>query len=402
MVRAPILAALALAACTSSAPAIERPAPAQAVAPAAPPAKPGPPDWRPMPSIPVCDALYAVRPETIAPLEWKPCPGGQAGCRDLVDPKPPDPSFETGVDIYLRAGTTASGVYLVVHDEHVAPERARVSVGPLDGPPFLVIDFHDYKGPCRLGYSEFAADAAALVFYRAETDMDSETIYFTGPLRADPAWFEPAARVPPRIHGVDDAVDALLVVDINTGRFVRAPASTEHEYVVGASFVSVIRSSIVAGPLGAPPRVLHTAPGRWIGPVRTDGGALYWVQAIRGERPRDLSGGELWTATATDDPAELAARKVCDIDPGIDLKDLRGFGHGTIGGDKVAAIHVEDEQAQVDVIDVATGKRRRWRPEGDTRVDSVLFVSADELGLAVQTAGLHGYRRVRLDALAPL
>jgi hypothetical protein len=406
MVRAHILTALALAGCTSSAPR-DQPAPAQEVAPAAParevaPAVPstglGAPEWRPMPLFPMGNALHAARPAELPPLEWKPCPGGQVGCRSLVDPKPPDPPDETGVDIRLQAGTTASGVYLMVSDEYAAPERARVSLGPIDGPPFLVIDFDDFV---KLGHAEFAADAAALVFHRT-SGVDAETIFFTGPLRADPSWFEPAARVP-LARDVDDTIDARLVADLVTGRFVRAPASTNHKFVIGASFVSAIDASLVAGPIGAPPRVLHTAPGKWIGRVFTDGRALFWAQAVRGERPYDQSERELWTATATDDPAALTARKVCDLGPRSDIRSLGGLGSVVLGGGKAAMYHIDDDvQLQIDVVDVVTGERRRWRPDGDTRANGILFVSVEELGLVVSSSGLRGYRRVRLDALTPL
>lgn len=305
---------------------------------------------------------------------------------------------------------TASGVYLMVSDEYAAPERERVSLGPIDGPPFLVIDFDD---SVELGQAVFAADAAALVFHRT-SGVDAETIFFTGPLRADPSWFEPAARVP-LARQIDDAVDATLVEDLVTGRFVRAPASIKHTFVIGESFVSAVGPSLVVGPIGAPPRVLYTAPGKWIGRVLTDGRALFWAQAVRHERPHHSklqayydqygygqSDPELWTATATDDPAALTAHKVCDLGPRSHISNLGGLGAVVLGGGKAAMFHIDrDGHTQVDVVDVATGERRRWQSDG-LYTTGILFVNADELGLEVWSSEKRGYRRVLLDALTPL
>ena len=309
-----------LVACTAPEPAAEVPAWLRddgERAPADLPEKPGDPRWRVLTSIPECDAHLAADPAKLGrTLEWRPCATGKPGCRELV---PPYINSAFGqIDISLLAATTARGVQVLLFEPNGGPERQRISVGPLDGPPFIVFDLKSHGGKCSFVNALFAADSAAVALIREANIDHNETIWFAGPLRADPAWHEPAARIlTPQtavrtgetslsgrslVHAHEEGVRRS---DPASASFlpVQAAPGMHHGFAVGASYVYATGDRIVVAAAPGAPIPLYASPeGAVIGPAYLEGERFFWAQGYGKDQVGRFDRIELWTALATDDP----------------------------------------------------------------------------------------------------
>jgi hypothetical protein len=412
--------AAALAACTAPEPTAQvpdwlRPPEERAQVPLS--EKPGDPRWLVLPELARCDANLAAAPAAVGrDLEWKPCPGGQVGCRALIADRVTERGvFGTGLTYQLHAGWTASGVMLAIHEAIGGTEREHISLAPLDGPPFLVLDMQRRSGDCDFVRADFADAGAAIVLAHGGV-LDRQTIYLGGPLRSDPMWHRPLAHGP-QFGSVSIAGRSIITVggdvrrsDPQTGEFIQFTDDTTAiccGYAVGTSIVFLGPGQIrVAVTPGAPSRVLHTRSGSGTvtGLVAQDG-VLYWAEGA-GARPK---GGydsiELWTAPATDDPAHFAPRRITEL--GLHSLPDRHAGLGEtdelmIGGGKIAVRYNDASgTARLIVVDGATGERRTWQPRPDVAPLDLLFVSPHEVGVAINVDDNHAYMRVRLDAMAP-
>lgn len=412
--------AVALAACTAPEPTAQvpdwlRPPEERAAVPLS--EKPGDPRWLVLPELAQCDATIAAAPAAVGRnLEWKPCPGGQVGCRALIaDPVADRGPFGTHLPYQLLAAWTASGVILSIYDPDGGPERAHVSLAPLDGPPFLVLDLPSRGGRCNFVRADFS-DAGATIAVIDDSRPQTAMLYLGGPLRADPMWHRPLARGTLN-ESVSLAGRSIIAVgggvrrsDPQTGEFVKVADDFMAlccGHAVGTSIVFMgpgeIRAAVTPG---APSRLLYprSGPGHLNSFVAQDG-AFYWAKGQGSRTEGGYEAVELWTAPVTDDPTRFTPRKITSLGLHKLPGDYPGLGHADtleIGGGKFAVLYKDaSDTARLLVVDAATGERRMWQPRPGVTPRELLFVGPQEVGAAVDVDGTFAYMRVRLDALAP-
>lgn len=386
----PILGSLALATCSPQEPADRRPP--------APPAAESP-EVRSLalPALAACGAGLAVDPAADGRLlAWDACPSGQDGCRVLEG--------GDGVAYRLDAGWTEAGVVLAID------EYDRLTLAPLDGPPFLVLTIADVAR-CDFFDVAFDGGSAAIGVDTSSDSGETSRIYLAGPLRPDSAWHQPAAR----LRGFGQvSLSGRTLVTIRGGLQRSDPRSGEFTAMfhgpatccgaaVGAStvFVADRRNILVHSDAGGLPQVLHRAPeGEEVADLHRVGGAFYWAQSVgaradaRGTRVDRV---ELWTAAVTDQPSRFIPHKLTDLArhtfPGERWED------GIVaGGGKLAVLDLDAAEPVVEVVDVTTGALRRWSPESAPR--RVVFVDADEIGVEFRRSdATYQYMRVSLDTL---
>lgn len=413
------LTAVGLACCTGPGP---EPAREPEVTP--PPARtglpdePGDPSWRVLDLGPGCTAHVAAHPAGRGrTLEWRPCPG-QPGCRALVMPYADRRGpFDHPVGFELAAGMTARGIHVAAYERNESGDHDRVSIAPLDAPPFVVFDL---VGRCSPSTALFAADAAALAV-NLVADERPERRFFAGPLHTDAAWYAVAAQESLAVSVRDlSLVGRTIVTTDRDGRIRRADRTTGEfaeihgepharaGFAHGNSVVFATPTALAVAVRGGKRSVqLHRAPpGQVVGSLDVEGDAMYWTQGVAAEQAHDgYATIDLWTAPVTDDPGELRPRR-------IGTTELRRFPDaGTwvvdslhTGGGMLAYLHHpkhSHDRGRVVVMNARTGEARVWRPAEGTRPRSVVFVGPDELGLEVMIEGTRGYLRIALDTLAP-
>jgi len=372
--------------------------------------------WRELEIAEGCEVRVAENPEAFdLRLDWKPCPAGPPGCREI--------STNLGADLfdgsrYLQGTMHRKEVSLVVSFSLPGPVRQH-AIAPLDGAPFVVFE-QPPDADCSVGVGDVSEDGAVVEVTYDHKGGYASRAYIRGPFRPDPAWDRVDARLLrsefPRFIGEAELSVAGRVAVAASGGPVRwfDPATEKWVKVPGSKggwaccfeahgdyltfMIEAFPERVMAARLGEPARALRPAvEGGGTSPIAIDGERAVWAEGHGRDNNNYYQSVELLTGRITSQLSIENARSVAALP--LDWMPRPVFN----GGMAVVSLYKRGEVDRLAVIRVADGEIRALAAPDGLRNERILWVTGDEIAVMVGQGGNHmgpsTIRRVPITAL---
>ncbi len=372
-----------------------------------------------------CVTRVARDPGADVPVaRWVTCPGVD-GCQTLAPPAGDPPQAGPLRMIYAD---TREGQQMAVFTGQGMHQR--VQIGPLDGPPYVVVDVDGSDGKCSLGQVALGR-YNAIVELIAVGPQDAVDRYFLdAPLGSSMIWYEARMRIAPGslgdlIPGGYVAEDSAITLYDQRSRLIRGDLASEKftvlledprwfniDWIVAAGDTLLLgtatipeRSGFIPVNSRTPIPLFDVPPGGGTSPVVVAGDRLYWAEGRGRDKNNRYQEIDLWTRPLPGG-APFTPRRIA----GTDQRHMMQL-HA--GGERVAYLTYADDAKQVRelvVVDVADGGSRRVATTPRGRVLHIRGLTRDEILLTVATPGeapdgaaisTPEIVRLRVDSLGP-
>jgi hypothetical protein len=368
--------------------------------------------WTRLDVAPDCAVRIADNPAALgAPLQWRPCEQGPAGCREVgyageIPEKVAVAGLAHGDRVTIAVSTFAPGPLL----RHV--------LAPRDGLPFFAIE-----GPrdeqCSLAGVGLGDDGATVEITFDHADGYASRAYLRGPLRDDPAWRRITATLPRRefpgfIGESVFSAGGRVVVEQNGGplrwwddakrRWVEVPGSRAAWECCArghGDLVTFLLESIpeqpMAARLGEAARPMRAGVDG-ISPIAIDGARAAWIEGRGRDRNNYYERLELWTG-------ELSSALTLEKATMVTALPRRTMATPTLGGD-VVAVPLDERDNGLAVVRLSAPEPKTLQPPPDWAIERISWLAADEIAAQIGPGNMREepsrVQRIPLASLPPL
>lgn len=372
-----------------------------------------------------CVARVARDPDTDVPVaRWAACPG-VAGCQTLAPPASEAPRVGP---LRLLHANTREGQQIAVYSGHGAHQR--VQIGPLDDPPYVVVDVDASGGKCSLGQVAFGDSNAIVELIGVGPKSAVDRYFLDGPLRSSMIWYDATMRIAPGSLGdiipggyaapgssitLYDHRSRLIRGEPATGQFtvlLQDPRWSNIDWIAAAGETLLLGTATIPERTGfipvnssTPVPLLEVPRGGGTSPVVVDGDRLYWAEGRGRDENNNYDEIDLWTGPVPGE-GRFTPRRIA----GTDQRTMMQL-HA--GGERVAYLTYAADPMQsraLVVVDVANGGSRRVTTTPLGPIREIVGLSSDEVLLTVARPGeapdpavsTLEVVRLRIDSLGPV